>query len=614
MSISGRSLFPCLGAAVLATLLAACGDGGGTATCAAPPEVTAGAAWQHLGPADWDPACPSLRVRVPALAADERVALALVNAGGLDNATPTVALSGPLAAAAAEPPPLAALAAQPAAPPDDRRAALEAGRALATARRRAGTEAWLAEGAPRLKAAAPLVLAPAAAPALDSDWKDPRGPCVYSYTTGKTTRRPAKLRHVSAGGSALFYVTDDVWTGFQRVLAARPDLWATLDSYLEGTIDAARNPTGARRILPALHEAFGVESDVDGNGQLVFLFADLGADPGSGGFVVGYFDGTDVVRTADATDGCTGGGSNGADMLYLLDPCTFYLKGFTVPPSSCPVTGNGSGQFTYATVIDSQIPGTMAHELQHNVIFNTRCLVSSLPSCSGIDKPLQDLWLNEGLAMTAEDVAGFGLHDAGERSRVGAYLDCRQGPSSCYQGVSLTAWPTDGTGDPNGHYGGAHAFVRWHADQAAAGRAAAASASALTRALVASPLAARQAVAAASGLSFEEGYARFATAAMVSGEDALFASYPVRPAPDFSFAAGVPWSPLRTTVGKVRYTALPRPGDPTAPFPTSLMGDGWGAYVTAKGTGADVTLTLGSTAGVKPRAVVMRLRGNLPLP
>jgi len=101
---------------------------------------------------------------------------------------------------------------------------------------------------------------------------------------------------------------------------------------------------------------------------------------------------------------------------------------------------------------------------------------------------------------------------------------------------------------------------------------------------------------------------------MVSGEDALFTSYPVRPAPDFSFAAGVPWSPLRTTVGKVLYTSLPRPGDPTAPFTTSLMGDGWGAYVTSKGTGADVTLTLGSTAGVKPRAVVMRLKGDLPLP
>jgi hypothetical protein len=621
-----------LAATLAAALLAACGGGGGSAppppaTCDLPPTVTVGGteSYRLIGPADWPSGCSTLTVQATALGATERLGVLLVNAGGLDNATPTLTVSGTSVAAAA-PAPVAAVAAPllaAATPQPHDRSALEAGEALVVARRRAATAAWLADGAPR-PAPPPgqLQAAATAAPVVGDPWKDPRGPCVFSFTTNTTRRSPATLRHVTsaAGGhvDALFYVTDAVWTGFQNVLTARPDFWATLDSYFEGTVDATRNPTGSRRILPALHESFGVETDIDGNGALIFLFADLGRTS-AGAFTVGYFDATDVERPVDTTAGCTDPvalGSNGADMLYLLDPCTFNKDGFNPPAAACAASTSGdTSGFPYSIVVDQEVPGTMAHELQHDVIYNTRCSAGHLSSCPLIDDPAGDLWMNEGLAMTSEDFAGFGLNTSNERGRVGRYLNCaRTNSSLCYQDVSLTVWPASGQGDPTGHYGGAHAFLRWHADQADAGHAAVSSgitrARELTKALVGSPSGSKAAFAAASGLPFEEGFARFAVGALFSGEDAMFASYPgpLLPSPFLAYATGVPWSPLHAVVGAVKYTKL----QPGTALPTSLHADGWGAYASGLGTGATATLTVTSSASVKPRVAVVRFKGTLP--
>jgi hypothetical protein len=627
--------------ALLAVALAAAlpiGCGGSSPRCDLPPMVTADQAWQVFGPAEWPAACGTLTVDVPALAAGERAALLLVNAGAPDGAA-SVSLAGTFGLADAAPAPLAAQALDPAAATTtvSERSALDEGHALVVERRRAATEAWLAEGAPApVRSVTAGLLAPAAAPQVGDLWKDPRGPCVYSYSDGSIGRRLTHLRHISA--NALFYVTDDVWGGFQNVIAARPDFWATLESYFEGTA-STRNPSPVtRRILPALHEAFGQESDADGNGKLIFLFADLGRS-GTSGFTVGYFFSPDVARAADTSANCrdpVAQGSNGADMLYLLDPCTFNRNGILPTPASCDASGDGGGAYPYSRVVDQEVPGTMAHELQHLVQFQTRCRpdlpAAALPSCAGIDDPARDLWLNEGLAMASEDFAGFGLGGAGERSRMAVYLNCvKSGSALCHQDVSLTTWPSKEPGNPSGHYGGAHAFVRWHADQATAGRARAdlTSAAALTKALVGSGKTSRAAVADVSGRAFEEGYARFATAALFSGEDPLFTTYPVKPAPAFSFASGVPWSPLHQALtvttpqngggstlhyGYVAYGDLSPAATPATPLLATLRRDGWRSYVTRQGSGTDVQLTVTSTAAVKPRAVVVRFKGTLPLP
>lgn len=543
------------------------------ATCTTTVTASVTGPWQLLAPAAWS-GCDSLTLSAPALAADERLALLLVNAGGPDLATPAITTAGTAQFVAA--PPVASSALGPLALTSpsglEDRTPQARGHALVVARREETMRRWLAAGGAR---PAPAARAAAVAPAEPAQ---NRSFCVYSYTTDLVSRKAATLRHATP--HALFYVTDDRWVAFQATLAARPDLWATLESYFEGTPDAARNPAGAKRIYPALTEAFGAPSDVDANCRLIFLFADLGSTA-DGVFTVGYFDPLDVVAPADTSGDCSGSGSNGADMLYLLDPAKY----------------RSNSGLSYDAILDQEVPGTMAHELQHDVFYNVRCLGNPrLASCT-VAAMNADLFLNEGLSMVSEDFAGFGLATSTERGRVGRYL-------RDYQGFSLTTWPTTG-GDPAGDYGGAHAFLRWHLDQAAKGLAAAPTASAFSRALVASPVGARAALAAASGLSFEEGYARFATGALFSGET-------FTPQAAWGFASGVPWSPLHTTVGYAGYTSLPRPAQPT--FVTSLRNDGWGAYVTGLGQGQEATLRLDSTAAVKPHAVVVRFKGSLPKP
>ena len=68
--------------------------------------------------------------------------------------------------------------------------------------------------------------------------------------------------------------------------------------------------------------------------------------------------------------------------------------------------------------MNSELPAVMAHELQHDVLFNARCVRSGVTArcaASGDADATGDLWLNEGLSMVAEDVAGFGMNTASGR-------------------------------------------------------------------------------------------------------------------------------------------------------------------------------------------------------
>jgi hypothetical protein len=309
---------------------------------------------------------------------------------------------------------------------------------------------------------------------------------------------------------------------------------------------------------------------VDGNGRLIFLFADLGS-AGPTQFPVGYFDPNDVMLPADVTANCSGTGSNDADLIYLLDPWTLNQDDPT--------------QFTWGTILDEVLPGTIAHELQHDVLMNERCP-------RGACTVFEERWLDEALAMVASDLAGFGLNALSERQRMAAYL-------STYRDFSLTDWPAAG-GDAVGQYGGLHALLRWYLDQATV----AGSASAFTRALVTSGLRGKANVAAASGLSFEEGFARFTTAALFSGE-----SFGPKPQWDFN---GPSWTPLHSKVGYARYTPLS--GTVAAPLAAPLKADGWSAFVTAFGVGAAATVTIASPSASAPDVVVVRFKGVLQQP
>jgi hypothetical protein len=392
----------------------------------------------------------------------------------------------------------------------------------------------------------------------------------------------------------------------------RPDFWTSLGNAYE------------QKVLPALGASFGAESDVDGNQQVIFLFANLGGSSASG-FVVGYFDPYDVYYTRDAT--CSGSGSNGADMLYLLDPVSFATN-WSAPP------GDPAFKATLDTIVDEEVPATMAHELQHNVNFNTRCLANrsrcsvAPPACPGEPpyKQAENTWINEGLSMVATDVAGYGLAYSVSRAEVRQYLDT-------YQSWSLTCWE----GDPVGNYGAVHAYMRYWLDQQGPG---------FTLALEDPTRYGKANVANAIGMSFDAGFAQFAAASLVSNEDT--ARYPsvvtaagnvyagsisslgdVLSEPRFNYGAfqaggaldpvQPPWMPWHHYTGScsgnpkdrtanVNYT----PFDPAHPVAGSpVRGDGWGAFVT-RGTGADATIQFRSTGSVRPSVALVRYTGALP--
>jgi hypothetical protein len=256
-------------------------------------------------------------------------------------------------------------------------------------------------------------------------------------------------------------------------------------------------------------------------------------------------------------------------------------------------------------VVDAELPAVMAHELQHDALFNVRCLKNGPTarcSASGDASASGDLWLNEGLSMVSEDVAGFGMNTSSGRQRVGAYLTCADPTRhTCHESASMTAWPSPG--DPYGNYGAVHAFLRWHVDQKA--KVSAAAAAAMTRALESATVDSRRAVAAASGLSFEEGAARFASATLFSGWSA-------DPALDLDFAPGTPWSPWHGTGATMAWPSY----DPLGanPVTLSLRTDAWTAYQTGLGSGADATVTLESTGAARPTLVVARVKKALGTP
>jgi hypothetical protein len=296
-------------------------------------------------------------------------------------------------------------------------------------------------------------------------------------------------------------------------------------------------------------------------------------------------------------------------MLYLIDPGSFTTNW----------DPNGTN---YATVLDTivngEYPGTMAHELQHDVNYNTRC--PSGLAC-GID---EELWLNEGLSMLSETVAGYGLHTATSRANVRNYQG--RAPTSglpYYQDYGMTVWE----GDPYGNYAGAQAYMQYLLDHATP---------AMTRALENRWLAGKANVEQATGVPWEIGFARFTTAAMFSNEDRsepngvgtgsitsagnllanpvhnyLGGNYPGTPAADDY----VPWHHYigscsgtpKARVANVAFTPLATTESAT------LRKDGWAAFATGPGAGTGgATITVQSSASVRPYVVVVKYQGFLP--
>jgi hypothetical protein len=125
---------------------------------------------------------------------------------------------------------------------------------------------------------------------------------------------------------------------------------------------------------------FGSESDLDGNGKVIVLMTPYvnalvtKAECTTSGFVAGFFYPNDLfLRNAN---------SNKGEVFYTIvpDPDGTY---------SCPQPSN---------FVRRLIPGTFIHELQHMISFNQHVLARGGSS--------EDVWLNEGLSLIAEETAG----------------------------------------------------------------------------------------------------------------------------------------------------------------------------------------------------------------
>jgi len=137
-------------------------------------------------------------------------------------------------------------------------------------------------------------------------------------------------------------------------------------------------------IYPTVTDAFGNESDLDGNQRVVILFTPTvnGLTPrGSTGFVGGFYYGIDLLPDRE--------GSNNGEIFYSLVP-------------------DPSGQFSDARPKQNVLevtPAVLAHEFQHMVHFNERVLVLEAASTEA-------LWLSEGLAQMAEELVARDYENA----------------------------------------------------------------------------------------------------------------------------------------------------------------------------------------------------------
>jgi hypothetical protein len=154
-----------------------------------------------------------------------------------------------------------------------------------------------------------------------------------------------------------------------------------------------------RDVYPSDVQAFGAPSDLDGNGKvLIFYTSAVNAltPAGSASYVGGFFYGRDLFpKTGNAQlQGC--GGSNEAEMFYML-----------VPDPTGLVNGN---KRTKEFVARGSV-GVIAHEFQHLINASRRIYVTGA-------NDFEDTWLNEGLSHIAEELLFYRISGIPAREKI----------------------------------------------------------------------------------------------------------------------------------------------------------------------------------------------------
>jgi hypothetical protein len=193
-------------------------------------------------------------------------------------------------------------------------------------------------------------------------------------------------------------------------IALYVDISAPPQGLSQADLDALRTVFDTR-LYTVDRNAFGVESDIDGNGVVIVLMTnkvnELVPAPCTGGFVAGYFFGADI-DPGFATS------YNNGEVFYSIvaDPAPATLK-------SCAHS---------VADVNRIVPVTFVHEFQHMISYNEHVLVRRGDG--------EILWLNEALSHYAEERGGrsflpadslsFCRYVAGDLSNAGKYLQAPQ--------------------------------------------------------------------------------------------------------------------------------------------------------------------------------------------
>lgn len=261
---------------------------------------------------------------------------------------------------------------------------------------------------------------------------DVNRPFDVAKNKGKQIRKSSKskVKAYQVGDSKNFWVYDfasgtDTSIGAKLLYSGtKANIWVNNNQI--SSADATKlGKEYDNKIYSAVTQNFANESDVDKDGKVNILCYDIqDGFSGSGGYIGGYFWAGDLF---DIT------GSNKSEIFYI---------------DTYPSMGMSS------TKDVSQAYGTLAHEFQHMVNFNQNYFIEG-------DEMGMDVWLDEGLAMAAEQVySGVGLQDR---------IDYYNYASSIANGHSLLYW--DENGDVLSNYSLSYLFGQYVKAQTGKGNA-----------------------------------------------------------------------------------------------------------------------------------------------
>ncbi len=175
-------------------------------------------------------------------------------------------------------------------------------------------------------------------------------------STSGQTRITATLKKVSA--NAYWFIQNEDLSDFSA-------------SELQSLVDDFETS-----VVPPDRQYFGDFADVDGNQKIIIVFTRLLAPQG----LLGYVNPLDLFDDSLVFDE-TGRHSNEGDIFYAATPGSF------------------NGQIPRASYFDVVMPATMVHELKHLIAIGLRLTSDVFP---------EELWIEEGSAMAAQQLAGMG--------------------------------------------------------------------------------------------------------------------------------------------------------------------------------------------------------------